>query len=63
MMYLKLLNILGVFLSKSHTKVVFPFYSVQNWLVQKDLVEKRTHWVTSLHEYHLEIKPTKIFCD
>lgn len=51
------------FLMKSHTKVVVPFSSVQNLLVQKDLVEKRAHWVTSLHEYDLEIKLAKILGD
>ena len=29
-------------------------------MVQKDLGEKRTHWVTTLQEYDLEIKPLKI---
>ena len=29
-------------------------------MVQKDLGEKRAHWVTALQEYDLEIKPLKI---
>lgn len=37
-----------------------PFPAVQNLLVQKDLGEKRANWVTTLQEYHLEIKPSKI---
>ena len=29
-------------------------------LIQKDLGDKRSNWVTTLQEYYLEIKPTKI---
>ena len=48
------------YLLKSHTKVVVPYSVVRNLLVQKDLGEKRAHWVTTLQEYDLEIKPLKI---
>ena len=37
-----------------------PYSAVRNLLVQKDLGEKRAHWVTALQEYDLEIKPLKI---
>ena len=37
-----------------------PYSAVRNLLVQKDLGEKRAHWVTTLQEYDLEIKPLKI---
>ena len=33
---------------------------VKNLLVQKELGEKRAHWMTVLQEYDLEINPTKI---
>ena len=45
---------------KSHTKVIVPYSAVINLLVQKDLGEKRAHWVTALQEYDLEVKPLKI---
>ena len=45
---------------KSHTKVIVPYSTVRNILVQKDLGEKQAHWVTTLQEYDLEIKPLKI---
>ena len=44
------------YLMKSHTKVIVPYFTVRNLLVQKDLGEKRAHWVTTLQEYDLEIK-------
>jgi hypothetical protein len=47
-------------LIKSKTKVIVPYPTVRNLLVQKDLGEKRANWITSLQEYDLEIKPTKI---
>lgn len=33
---------------------------VRKLLIQKELGEKRANWVTTLQEYNLEIKPTKI---
>ena len=33
---------------------------VKNLLVQKELGEKRAHWMTVLQEYDLEINPSKI---
>ena len=48
------------YLLKSHTKVIVPYSAVRNLLVQKHLGEKRAHWVTTLQEYDLEIKPLKI---
>eukprot|EP00253_Pinus_taeda_P022666 PITA_22666 len=48
------------FLLKTHTKIIVPFPAVRNLLVQKDVGEKRANWVTALHEYDAEIKPTNI---
>jgi hypothetical protein len=45
---------------KSRTKVIVPYPAVRNLLVQKELGEKRAHWMTSLQEYDLEIKPAQI---
>ena len=39
-------------LLKSKTKVIIPYASIRNILVQKDLGEKRAHWMTSLQEYY-----------
>jgi hypothetical protein len=48
------------YLLKSRTKVIVPYPVVRNLLVQKELGEKRANWVTSLHEYELEITPAQI---
>eukprot|EP00253_Pinus_taeda_P036378 PITA_36378 len=48
------------FLLKAHTKVIVPFSSVRQLLIQRELEEKRANWVTTLQEYDLEIKPAKI---
>eukprot|EP00253_Pinus_taeda_P016099 PITA_16099 len=48
------------FLLKVHTKVIVPFSSVRQLLIQRELEEKRENWVTTLQEYDLEIKPAKI---
>jgi hypothetical protein len=45
------------YLFKSITKVIVLYHAVRNMLVQKELVEKRAHWMTSLQEYDIEIKP------
>eukprot|EP00253_Pinus_taeda_P002734 PITA_02734 len=48
------------FLLKAHTKVIVPFSSVRQLLIQRELGEKRANWVTTLQEYDLEIKLAKI---
>ena len=45
------------YLLKSRMKVVVPYPTVRNFLVQKELGEKRANWVTSLQKYDLEITP------
>ena len=48
------------YLLKSKTKVIVPYTMVRKMLIQKELGEKRAHWMTALQEYDLEIKPTKM---
>ena len=48
------------YILKSRTKVIVPYAAIHNVLVQKELGEKRAHWMTSLQEYDLDIKPTRI---
>eukprot|EP00253_Pinus_taeda_P007727 PITA_07727 len=48
------------FLLKAHTKIIVPFSTVRQLLIQRELGEKRANWVTTLQEYDLEIKPAKI---
>jgi hypothetical protein len=47
-------------LLKSRTKVIVPYPTVINLLVQKELGGKRAKWMTSLQEYDLEITPAQI---
>ena len=48
------------YLLKSKTKVIVPFSAIRNSLVQKELGEKRAHWMATLQEYDLEIKPSHV---
>ena len=48
------------YLLNPRTKVIVPYASIHNVLVQKELGEKRAHWMNALQEYDLEIKPAKI---
>ena len=48
------------FLLKTHTKLIVPFLTVKELLVQRELGEKRENWVTTLQEYDLDIKAMKI---
>lgn len=48
------------YLLKSHTKIIVPHPAIHNFLVQKDLGEKRSSWMTTLQEYDIDIKPTKL---
>ena len=40
--------------------MIVPYEAIRNVLIQKELGEKRAHWMTAVQEYNLEIKPTKI---
>ena len=40
--------------------MIVPYVAIRNVLVQKDLGEKRAHWMVALQEYDLEINPAKI---
>eukprot|EP00253_Pinus_taeda_P006566 PITA_06566 len=48
------------FLLKTHTKIIVLFPAIRNFLVQKDVGEKRANWVTTLQKYDIEIKPANI---
>ena len=48
------------YLLKSKTKVIIPYTTIRNVLVQKDLGEKRAHWMIVLQEYDLEINLANI---
>ena len=40
--------------------MIVPYAVVRNVLIQKELGEKRAHWMTTLKEYDLDIKLAKI---
>ena len=40
--------------------MIVSYPSIRNFLVQKDLGEKRAPWMTALQEYDLEIKPSTV---
>ena len=48
------------FLLKTHKKVIVPFSVVRQLIIQREIGEERANSVTTLEEYDLDIKPTKI---
>lgn len=48
------------YLLKSQTKVIVLYPVVRNLFIQKELGEVCAHWMTTLQDYDLEIKPSKI---
>ena len=49
-----------LYLLKSHTKVIVPHSMVRTLLIQKEPGDRRGNLLTTLQEYDLEIKPTKL---
>ena len=48
------------YLLRTHTKVIVPHTVVRSLLIQKYLGDRRGNWMTTLQEYDLEIKPSKL---
>jgi len=48
------------FLLKTHTKIIVPYPAARQLLIQREVGEKRSNWITALQEYDVEIQPTKI---
>ena len=48
------------YLLKYRTRVIVPYTTIRNVLIQKELYAKHVHQIIALQEYDLEIKPTKI---
>ena len=48
------------YLLRSHTKIIVPHTTVRALLIQKEPGEQRGNWLTTLEEYDLEIKPSKL---
>jgi hypothetical protein len=48
------------YLLKSRTKVIVPYPTIRNLLVEKEMGEKRENWMTPLQEYDLEITHAQI---
>ena len=44
----------------SHTKIIVPHTTVRALLIQKEPGDQRGNWITTLQEYDLVIKPTKL---
>ena len=49
-----------MYLLRSHTKIIVPHLTDRSLLIQKDPGDQWGNWLTSLQEYDLEIKPTKL---
>lgn len=56
----KSVNNFRPFLLKTHTKIIVPFSTMRQLLIQREVGEKRENWVTTLQEYDIDIKPVKI---
>ena len=48
------------YLLRSHTKIIVPHSTIKALLIQKELGDRRWNRLTTLQEYGLEIKPTKL---
>ena len=48
------------YLLRSHTKIFVPHSAVKALLIQKEPGDQRGKWLTTLQEYDLEIKPSKL---
>ena len=48
------------YLLRSHTNIIVPHLAVRALLTQKELGDRRGNWLSTLQEYDLEIKPTKL---
>ena len=48
------------YLLRSHTKIIIPHSAVKALLIQKEPGDQQGNWLTTLQEYDLEIKPTKL---
>ena len=44
----------------SHTKIIVPHSRVRYLLIQKEPGDRRGKWITTLQEYDLDIRPTKL---
>ena len=53
--FYKYVNHFRPYLLNSKTKVIIPYVTIRNVLIQKELGEKRAHQMTTLQEYDLEI--------
>lgn len=49
-----------LYLLKARTKVIVPHPTIRSLFVQREMGERRGNWITTLHEYDLEIKPANI---
>ena len=56
----KVVKHLRPYLLRSHTNIIVPHSTVRSLLIQKEPRDRRENWLTSLQEYDLEIKPTKL---
>ena len=56
----KVVKNLCSYLLRSHTKIIVPHSVVRELLIQKEPRDRRRNGLTTLQEYDLEIKPTKL---
>ena len=56
----KVVKHLHLYLLRSHTNIIVPHSMIISLLIQKELGDQRGNWLTTLQEYDLEIKPTKL---
>ena len=48
------------YIMKHHIKVIGPHPAMRSRFVQQELGEKRGNWITTIQEYDIEIKPSKL---
>jgi hypothetical protein len=48
------------YILKNHTKVIVPHPAVISLFIEQEMGERRGNWMAVVHEFDLDIKPTKI---
>ena len=54
------LKIFRHLLSQSKIQLLVPYASVKDFLLSRDINEKRESWITKVMEYDVDIKITKL---
>jgi hypothetical protein len=58
----KLVKHFRPYIFKNLTRVIAPHPIIRSYFLQQELGERIWNWMTTIHEYDIEFKPTNIVC-